>query len=171
MADTFKVRDLRRKDTYKIDDAYLNGYARVCGIAATAVYNSLSRHADFHTQEAFPSIKKIAQQHGITTRTVIRAIKKLEHFNIIRVQRRRNKQTQKQEPNIYVLIDKIEWSRVTPGKPEPGDNKDASRVTLPGDTRAMEGSHIDEGNHNEGDKSPFYKSSWNSVGDTLKERT
>ena len=60
-----KVRDLRKKDQYKVDDAYLNGYARLCGVYATAVYNSLSRHSDFHTQECFPSIEKIAYQHKI----------------------------------------------------------------------------------------------------------
>ena len=70
----FKIRDLRRKDQFKIDDAYLNGYARVCKPIATAVYNSLCRHAEFNTQKAFPSQELIAYQHNIPIRAVRRGI-------------------------------------------------------------------------------------------------
>lgn len=58
----FKVRDLRSKEKHVIDDQYLNTYARLCGVYATAVYNSLSRHANSHTQECFPSTELIAKQ-------------------------------------------------------------------------------------------------------------
>lgn len=108
-----KVRDLRKKDQYKIDDAYLNGYARICGIYATAVYNSLSRHADFHTQEAFPSIEKIAEQHNISRPSVIKGIKSLESWGIIKVAKEKDEKTKRQKVNIYYLVDKSEW------KPKP----------------------------------------------------
>ena len=114
----FKVRDLRKKDQYKIDDAYLNGYARLCGVYATAVYNSLSRHADFNTQEAFPSIEKIAEQHNISRRSVIRGIKELELWGIIKITREKDTKTYRQKVNVYFLVDKTEW------KPKPD-----SRVT------------------------------------------
>src|SRR4030065_2702806 len=105
----FKVRDLRKKDQYKIDDAYLNGYARLCGVFATAVYNSLSRHADFHTQEAFPSIERIAEQHAISKPSVIKGIKELEKWGIIKIIREKDELTKRQLNNIYQLIDKSEW--------------------------------------------------------------
>lgn len=104
-----KIRDLRKKDQYKIDDAYLNGYAKLCGIYATAVYNSLSRHADFHKQECFPSIEKIAEQHAISKPSVIKGIKKLEEWNIIKIIKEKDSKTKRQLPNVYILIDKTEW--------------------------------------------------------------
>lgn len=103
----FKIRDLRKKDQFKIDDKYLNGYARIFGTTTTAVYNSLSRHAEFHTQEAFPSEKLIAEEHNITDRSVRTAIKKLKSANIIKVGRERR--NGKWLNNIYSLVDKSEW--------------------------------------------------------------
>jgi len=103
----FKIRDLRKKDQFKIDDAYLNGYAKIFGPATTAVYNSLSRHAEFYTQEAFPSEELIAEEHNITARTVRTAIKKLKSANIIKISKERRKG--KWLNNIYSLIDKSEW--------------------------------------------------------------
>lgn len=103
----FKVRDLRKKDQYKIDDKYLNGYAKVFGPATTAVYNSLSRHAEFHTQEAFPSEELIAEEHGIGIKSVQRSIKRLIGANIIKTDRVRRQG--KWLNNNYFLIDKSEW--------------------------------------------------------------
>ena len=104
-----KVRDLRKKDQYKVDDAYLNGYARLCGVYATAVYNSLSRHSDFHTQECFPSIEKIAYQHKIDKKSVIKGIRELEKWNIVKKTKEKDPKTQRQLNNIYLLIDKTQW--------------------------------------------------------------
>lgn len=101
---TFKVRDLRQKEQYKIDDAYLNGYAKICGVYATAVYNSLARHANFHTQECFPSITLIGEQHSIGRSSVNKALKILELAKII-IKRR----VGKTQNNEYLLVDKSEW--------------------------------------------------------------
>lgn len=135
----FIIRDLRKKDQYKIDDAYLNGYARLCGVYATAVYNSLSRHADFHTQECFPSIEKMAEQHGISKPSVIKGIRELIKWNIISVHKERDSTTQRQLPNIYTLVDKSIWkpktgSRVSVVDPgigqKPSKRGDESRVSV-----------------------------------------
>jgi hypothetical protein len=106
----FKVRDLRKKDQFKIDDAYLNGYARVCKPVATAVYNSLCRHAEFNTQKAFPSQELIAFQHDISTDSVGRAIKKLAEFKIIFIEKERK--GGKFMNCIYTLLDKSEWKPI-----------------------------------------------------------
>lgn len=111
-----KIRDLRKKDQYKIDDAYLNGYARLCGVYATAVYNSLSRHADFQTQECFPSIETIAEQHNMSRPSVIKAIKILESWGIIIVQKEKDEVTKRQKNNVYLLADKSTW-KPKPSKP------------------------------------------------------
>ena len=111
MKKQFKVRDLRKKDQFKIDDLYLNGYAKICGVFATAVYNSLSRHAQFGSQEAYPSIKLIAEQHAISRPSVIKGIKKLEEYGIIKIVKEKDKEG-KQKRNLYFLIDKSEWKSI-----------------------------------------------------------
>ena len=78
----FEVRDMRHKEKFQIDDIYLNGYAKKCGIYATGVYVSLCRHADTD-QKCFPSLKKIAEELNISEKQVGRAIKILEENRII----------------------------------------------------------------------------------------
>ena len=132
-----EIRDLRIKEKFSINDEYLNGYARLCGVYATAVYNSLCRHAD-KNQECFPSIKLISEQHAISERAVIRAIKKLLEWSIIKKTRER-KNNGKWENNIYQLLDKSQWkskpsdsqsvgSQVT-HSPQPSDSQSPIQVT------------------------------------------
>lgn len=110
----FKVRDLRQKTQFKIDDVYLNGYARKCGTNATLVYISLCRHAEFYSQKAFPSQKKIAWEHNVSTRTVKRGLKELIKYNIVAIEQ--EKMGGKFANNIYVLLDKSEWKKSTEGQ-------------------------------------------------------
>jgi len=111
----FKVRDLREKTQFKIDDAYINGYARVCKPVATAVYNSLCRHAEFHSQKAFPSQSLMAYQHDISVSSAKRAIKKLIEYNIILITKERVKG--KFAHNVYTLLDKSEWKPINHSSP------------------------------------------------------
>jgi DNA-binding Lrp family transcriptional regulator len=107
----FKVRDLRKKDQFKIDDLYLNGYARVCGVNATLVYLSLCRHAEFESQKAFPSQQKIAFELGISVASVKRGIKKLIEHKIIMIEK--EKMDGKFDNNVYYLLDKSGWIKST----------------------------------------------------------
>jgi len=104
----FEVRDLRKKDKFVIDDEYLNGYARICGIYATGVYVSLCRHAD-KEQKCWPSIRKISAELNISQVMVQKALKILERHRIIM-----RKQMGKGLNNRYILIDKSLWVRVSP---------------------------------------------------------
>lgn len=103
----FEIRDMRHKEKFFVDDVYLNGYAKYCGIAATSVYLVLCRHAD-KNQECFPSIELIAEKLNIGRATVIRGIKKLISYKIIMKERKRDNK-QKWLNNTYVLLDKSEW--------------------------------------------------------------
>jgi len=105
----FKVRDFRNKGFFTLDDEYLNGYAKYLGVNATAVYISLCRHAD-KEQTCFPSQKKIAEEHGVTDRTVRTKIKDLVDWNIIRVESVRSKGGIFMS-SIYFLLDKSQWKR------------------------------------------------------------
>jgi len=106
---TFRVRDLRIKEKFCMDDAYVNGWAKYLKPSALAVYVSLCRHAD-KEQSAFPSQETIAKEHGIGVRTVKSKIKLLEQWHIIRREKVRNKGGQWLN-NTYFLLDKSNWKQ------------------------------------------------------------
>lgn len=107
----FKVRDLRQKKWFVVDDEYLNGYAKLCGWQATLVYLSLCRHAS-KEQKSFPSTKLMAKELGVSRDTINEGIKALKKWNVIKVKNTYRKDGGK-SANIYTLIDKSEW------KPKP----------------------------------------------------
>jgi hypothetical protein len=105
----FRVRDLRIKEKFCVDDAYVNGWAKHLKPSALAVYVSLCRHAD-KEQSAFPSQETIAKEHGIGVRTVKSKIKLLEQWNIIKREKVRSKEG-KWLNNTYYLLDKSHWKQ------------------------------------------------------------
>lgn len=122
----FEIRDIRKKEQFVVDDAYLNGHAKVCGIYATGVYVALCRHADISHQTCFPSIPLLSRKLNISRRQVIRALQVLEDYNIVRREKTEGK------GNRYWLIDKKHW-------------KAASVSQLPVPDR--HGCHTDTGAH------------------------
>lgn len=104
---TFKVRDLRKKEQFIIDDSYLNGYAKIFGPSGTAVYLSLCRRAN-KEQFCFPSERLIAKDHGITEKTARKYLRLIEKVNIIRIEKERRRDG-KYQHKIYYLLDKSEW--------------------------------------------------------------
>lgn len=133
MEDQFRVRDRRNKGWWYADNEYLNGYAKIFGPVGSAIYFSLCRHAD-DDQKCFPAQGLIAEEFGISRRTVLRHINKLEEYNLIHIEKGRNTNTQQWENNVYWLLDKSEWkpknSHVTQSHTEePCDFNDTSHVT------------------------------------------
>lgn len=109
-----KIRDLREK-YFQIDDEYLNGYAKLCGINATGVYLSMCRHAN-KQQQCFPSKKLIAEELAISERSIYSATKELEKWGIIKIDDQGRKQDGSFKVKIYTLLDKKHW------KPKPQAN-------------------------------------------------
>jgi DNA-binding transcriptional ArsR family regulator len=110
-----EIRDNRNKSMFRMDDEYLNGYARLCGTNATLVYLCLCRHADRH-QESYPSVQTIAEKIGISRDSVMRGIKSLIEWNIITKERER-RESAKWLNNRYTLLDKSVW------KPKPSSTQ------------------------------------------------
>ncbi|MCK9597071.1 helix-turn-helix domain-containing protein [Candidatus Pacearchaeota archaeon] len=128
-----KIRDKRNKEWFVIDNAYLNGYAKIFGAIGTAIYISLCRHANNETQECFPSQELIAKELGITDRTVRSYIKKFEDWKLIFIKRGKNPKTQKNLNNSYTLLDKSQWKKkpqeiISSGLPE--ENNDENQRKL-----------------------------------------
>lgn len=139
----FKVRDLRIKEKFCVDDAYVNGWSRYLDPSALAVYVSLCRHAD-KEQSAFPAETTIAQEHGICEKTVRNKIALLKEWNIIRVERTR-REDGKWLRNTYFLLDKSEWIKpevkITAGS-STGKNFQNHRQQLPTKDSHLKVAHI-----------------------------
>ena len=103
-----EIRDNRQKEWFWLDNEYLNGYAKYLGIYCTAVYISLCRHADNKSQTCFPSMKLIAEENGISTKSVERATKVLEDWGIVHINRSK-KEDGTQAVNVYTLTAKSTW--------------------------------------------------------------
>lgn len=106
---------MRVKEKFFVDDAYLNGYARLCGSNATLVYLCLCRHADRH-QESFPSVEGMAEKLAISRDSVMRGIKMLVSWGIVTKEKERRKDKTWLN-NRYVLLDKSVW------KPKPSSTQ------------------------------------------------
>lgn len=102
-----RIIDKRKKEKYMMDDEYLNGQAKLCGWQGTIVYTSLCRHANVN-QESFPSIKLMAEQHGVSRPTIMKGIENLENRKVIEVKKTRTNDG-KWLNNTYILLDKSEW--------------------------------------------------------------
>lgn len=76
---------------FRVPNRLIDGCGRVLGPSGIAVYCVLARYANNLTQEAFPSHKQIAQKVGISRRTVIRKIKKLQELGLIKDIKRMSK--------------------------------------------------------------------------------
>jgi len=103
----FKIRDKRSKGWFTTDNEYTDKFARYLKPIATCVYQSLCRHAD-KEQECFPGEELIAQEQGMTSRSVRKGIQRLEKCHIIVVYREKDK-NKRFKNNVYVLLDKSEW--------------------------------------------------------------
>ncbi len=105
----FKVRDKRNKKWFIVDNEYLNGYGRTLGPIGIAVYVALCRWAN-EDQQCWPSRKKIAEEIGISEKTVKKYLRLLKEYNIIAVEQRKDEQN-KFKTNVYFLLDKSEWGK------------------------------------------------------------
>lgn len=100
---TFEVRDLRHKEKFVLDDAFLNGYGKIVGPPGIAVYVTLCRHVD-KNQKCFPSQSLIGEKIDLPRQTVNIWIQVLSYFRIIKIERVGNKCN-----NRYLLLDKKYW--------------------------------------------------------------
>lgn len=104
-----KIRDQRQAGWFWIDNEIIDGYAKVIGIHALAVYIALVRHSK--NEKCYPSYKHLAAELGVSGATIKRAIKKLREYNIIMVEMRL-KTSQGRGSNVYTLLSPSEWKPV-----------------------------------------------------------
>jgi len=159
MEEIFEVRDRRIKEKFYLDDLYLNGYAKKCGIYATGVYMSLCRHAN-KEQKCWPSIKKIAEELLISETQARRSLKILVQYNIISIQRLGKKLN-----NRYYLLDKSEWydRTVTQNTSSPSECPDRTVTNSPSECPDRTVNPVPQDTH------PLYHRTLHSKGTQFKE--
>jgi biotin operon repressor len=78
-----KIRSLKDGSWYWINKELLKNYGQKISSSGIAVYNVLAKYANSATQSCFPSQKKIADEIGISRKTVRDKIRELELFGLL----------------------------------------------------------------------------------------
>ncbi len=97
--------DKRAHGFYITDNVFIDIYVSKLGVYAAVVYNIMCRHANIEGG-CFPSVITIAKKGGMSERSVVTALKRLEEYRIIAVSRERGK------GNGYQLRAVSEWKRI-----------------------------------------------------------
>lgn len=99
-----EVRDRRTEHRFFVDNVIVRHYGKQIGPYGIAVYNVLCLHANQQTQEAYPSIKTIAEMIGASTGKVSESIKQLRQLRLVHVKRQYRKDGGLWV-NLYTLVD------------------------------------------------------------------
>jgi hypothetical protein len=103
-----RTRDRRSRHTFWIDDRVVDEFGPVMGqfpygAAALAVYAVLARRAD-RDGDSWPRLRAIAEQAGVSPRTVQRAIRLLEVLGLVEVATCYEQGSNRQTSNLYTLL-------------------------------------------------------------------
>jgi hypothetical protein len=81
---TIEVRDRRKAKRFVIDNAIIDIYGPLVGPYGLAIYMALCRHANGNTQQAFPRIKTLVAETGMSERKAHDVIQHLCQVGLIR---------------------------------------------------------------------------------------
>lgn len=70
------------------NDLYASGLAACLRPAAVSVWEAIKSHSNFSTGRSYPSIRRLAEVCGIGKGSVEKAIRLLEEFHLLRVERK-----------------------------------------------------------------------------------
>ena len=97
-----RVEDKRGHYFYRIDNAVIEEYGPKIGAYGLAVYNVLAMYAG-RKDSAFPSLRTIEKDLGISRPTIVKAIDTLIEVGLITKERRRNERGD-HTSNVYTLV-------------------------------------------------------------------
>jgi DNA-binding transcriptional ArsR family regulator len=103
-----RTREKRSRRTFWLDDRIVDEFGPVMGqfptgAAALAVYTVLARRAD-RDGDSWPRMRAIADQAGISPRTVQRAMRLLEALGLVEVASCHEQGSNRQTSNLYTLL-------------------------------------------------------------------
>lgn len=125
----FEVRDQRKSQWFWLDNELVDRAGPVIGPTAGAVYSSLARHAANSSQSCYPSLKTLGREWGLSHPTVIKAVKTLEKYRMIQVERH-PQAARLHLANVYTLTPPSTWELPEAGKrAKPAQKRDQDRET------------------------------------------
>ncbi len=150
------IRDGRKRNRYSIDHAIFNRkpnqkycWAALIKSNGMAIYNAIVHHADYNSQDCYPSFSTLANETGMSLSQAKREVKKLAEFQFISITPGDSRSS-----NTYFLTDCSEWTipksysvpktRSDKGKPNP---KRARKSTA---SSVSETPEVVSGRHQEG---------------------
>lgn len=83
-------------------DMFTSGLVAEIGPSAFATWHAIKWHADFQTGESYPGIRRVAEITGMSTPTVVTAIKVLKANNLLRVSGKRGQQ------DVYIARERLD---------------------------------------------------------------
>ena len=111
------IRSLGDKSWYWVSKSVLIRYGRILKSSGIGVYNVLASYANSKSQTCFPTQKTIADQIGLSRKTVNRKVRILKDFKLVRVQKTRGR-------CVYFLL-----KPYTPNETHVRDKRDTRYVT------------------------------------------
>jgi hypothetical protein len=99
---TGRLRDLRRRDWFWIDNVLIDQYAKTLGPIGVTLYVALARFAG-RRSEAFPSLRYLQSLLGITRPSLVKYLKVLEEHGLLNINHRISEEGDKTS-NLYELL-------------------------------------------------------------------
>ena len=109
-----EIRDLRDGKFLWIDKSALKAISEKASPMEVAVYSWLCYYANYKAQDCFPSVATLAKHAGVSRRTIMRALKRLEELRAVSIERTNGK------VSVYKLLNVTGDSRVTGDMPVTG---------------------------------------------------
>lgn len=99
------IKDNRKKDFFITDNVFVDKYAKFVKAPGIVIYAALLRHADVK-RKAFPGIRHLAKEMGVSYGYAAKGVKSLQHYNIIDIEQEEGFR------NDYTLLDVSQWKKV-----------------------------------------------------------
>jgi DNA-binding Lrp family transcriptional regulator len=109
-----EVREGRR-GRFWMDDHVLDRYAKLLGVHGLAVYTVLCRRAGKNSK-SHPSVRRIAEDLGISERQAKRELKKLKDLKLIAIEARKDQQG-RQAASVYTVLEPADRVPVSHAEP------------------------------------------------------
>lgn len=91
----------KRQGVFVVDNVVMNHYGALMGAGGIALYVTLCRFANNHSQECYPSIETIKKGTGMDKHTIIRQLIRLEKMRLIKSEKKLG------EVTTYTLLEPI----------------------------------------------------------------
>ena len=102
--DTIVVGDKRRSQFFLIHSDIFDKWGKRLGPNGIAVYLCLIRHSGNYDDKCLPFIKTIADECGISRKTVMRTLKRISELGLIEIQPRKSEHGG-DTSNLYIIKD------------------------------------------------------------------